>query len=65
MIIFHEPGTSEITAKKCLKNLKVNPFLANILVLDHLKTPENQSFSGVFRGYKMSPLARNGLNENS
>ena len=60
MIIFHEPGTSEITAKKCLKNLKVN-----ILVLDHLKTPENQSFSGVFRGYKMSPLARNGLNENS
>ena len=26
-----------------------------------LKTPENQGFSGVFREYKMGPLARNGL----
>ena len=26
-----------------------------------LKTPENQRFSGVFRGYKMGTLARNGL----
>ena len=26
-----------------------------------LKTPENQRFSGVFRGYKMRTLAKNGL----
>ena len=26
-----------------------------------MKTPENQKFSGVFRGYKMGTLARNGL----
>lgn len=28
--------------------------------LHPLKTPENQRFSGVFRGYKMGALARNG-----
>ena len=26
-----------------------------------MKTPENQGFSGVFRGYKMEALKRNGL----
>ena len=26
-----------------------------------LKTPENQRYSGVFRGYKIGILARNGL----
>ena len=26
-----------------------------------LKTPENKTFSGVFRGYEMETLARNGL----
>ena len=26
-----------------------------------LKTPKNQRFSGVFRGYKKGTLARNGL----
>ena len=39
----------------------VNPFLANATLLYPLKTPENLSFSGVFRGYKMRTLARNGL----
>ena len=39
-----------------------NPFLANVPILYPLKTPENQRFSGVFRGYKMGTLARNGLN---
>ena len=38
-----------------------NPFLANVPILYPLKTPENQKFSGVFRGYKMETLARNGL----
>ena len=39
----------------------LNPFLANIPILYPLKTPENQRLSGVFRGYKMQTLARNGL----
>ena len=29
-----------------------------------LKTPENQRFAAVFRGYKMGTLARNGLKIN-
>ena len=37
-----------------------NPFLANVPILYPLKTPQNQGFSGVFRGYKMGTLARNG-----
>ena len=36
----------------------LNPFLANVPILYPLKTPENQKFSGVFRGYKMGTLAR-------
>ena len=44
-------------------NLLINPFLANVPILYHLKTPENLWFSGVFRGYKMGTLARNGLKE--
>ena len=34
-----------------------NPFLANLPILKPLKTTEN----GVFRGYKMGTLTRNGL----
>ena len=41
----------------------LNPFLANVSILYPLKTPENQRFSGVFRGYKMGTLARNGLTQ--
>ena len=41
--------------------LNINLFLANILILCLLKTPENFWFSGVFRGYKMGILARNEL----
>ena len=33
------------------------PFLANVLILYPLKIPENHRFSGVFRAYKMRPLA--------
>ena len=40
-----------------------NPFLANVPILYPLNTPENHRFSGVFRGYKMETLARNGLNK--
>ena len=39
----------------------LNPFLANVPILYPLRTPENFWFSGVFRGYKMGTLARNGL----
>ena len=48
-------------ASKIFVRIVFNPFLANIPILYHLKTPENQRFSGVFRGYKMETLARNGL----
>ena len=40
---------------------KLNPFLANVPFFYLLKTPENLWFSGVFRGYKIGTLARNGL----
>ena len=46
---------------KKLMKVDFNPFLANVPILYPLKTPENQRFSGVFRGYKMGKLARNGL----
>ena len=39
----------------------INPFLANVPILHALKTPENQRFSGVFRGCKMGTLVKNGL----
>ena len=41
--------------------VSVNPFPANVPILHSLKTTENQRFSGIFRGYKMGILARNGL----
>ena len=43
------------------KVIFLHPFLANVPTLYPLKTPENQRFSGVLRGYKMGTLARNGL----
>ena len=46
---------------KCMIPYQLNPFLANVPTLHPLKTPENQSFSDVFRGYKMGTLFRNGL----
>ena len=39
----------------------LNPFHANVPILYPLKTPENQRFSHVFKGYKMETLARNSL----
>ena len=39
----------------------INPFLANVPILYPLRTPENQSFSGVFRGHKIGTLVRIGL----
>ena len=34
--------------------------MANVPILYPLKTPENLWFSGVFRGYKIETLAKNG-----
>ena len=39
----------------------MKPFLADVPILYPLKTPENQRFSVVFRGYKLGTLARYGL----
>ena len=41
----------------------INPSQANVPILYPLKTPENLCFSGIFRGYKMGTLTRNGLKE--
>ena len=49
--------------KFSLQDLIVNQFLANVPILYSLKTPENFWFYGVFKGYKMGKLARNGLNK--
>ena len=35
----------------------IKSFLTNVLILYPLKTPQNQRFSGVFRGYKIGTLA--------
>ena len=42
--------------------LLFKPFQANVPILHPLKTPRNQSFSSVFRGFKMEALGINCLN---
>ena len=46
-----------------LKKRDIKPFLANVPMLQPLKIPKNQRFSGVFWGYKMGTLNINGLIE--
>ena len=36
-------------------------FLANVIIFYPLKTPEKQSFSGIFSGYKLETMTSNGL----
>ena len=56
------PHTSKIRIKSQEKLMKfINPLPVNVPTLYPLKTPENLWFCGVSRGYKMGPLARNGL----
>ena len=51
--------TKEINDKELpFVDILINPFLANIPILHTLKTPENQSFSDVFRGYKIGTVAK-------
>ena len=40
----------------------INPFLDNVLILYPQKTPENQKFSEILRGYKVGTLSRKELN---
>ena len=46
------------------RKLRINPFLANVPILYPLKTTESSWLSGVFSGYKMGTLARNGVSSN-
>ena len=39
----------------------IKPFRAIVLILYPLKTPEAFWFPGIFKGFKMGALARNGL----
>ena len=49
------------TRKSRLWTALANLFLANVLILYPLKTPENKRFLVVFRGYGMKKVACNGL----
>ena len=55
----------QVLTKNIYNSEKINPFLANAPILYPLKTPENQRFSDVFRGYKLGTLATNGLIQES
>ena len=39
----------------------INLFLTNVSILDPLKILENQKISGVFRGFQIGVLVRNGF----
>ena len=51
----------DIVELQILRSLNINLFLANVPILHPLKTPENLWFFGVFKGYKIGTLVRNGL----
>ena len=44
-----------------IQYLMIKPFLANVPILQQLKTPQNQIFFCVFRVYKIGTMATNGL----
>ena len=54
---------TEVTSNKKPPNISKNfkPLLANVPILNPLKISENLWFSGVFRGYEIGTLGRNGL----
>ena len=54
-------SSMQVLTKNIYNSEKINPFLANVPILHPLKTPENERFSDVFRGYKLGTLATNGL----
>ena len=59
---FKNYRTKTVNRKEFRSRLIVfNTFLAYVPILYTLKTRENLWFSGVFRGYKMGTLVRNGL----
>ena len=46
-----------------ISSLCVNLFMANVGILYLLETTENLWFSGIFRGYKIETLTKNGLSQ--
>ena len=54
-------SSMQVLTKNIYNSEKIDPFLANVPILHPLKTPENERFSDVFRGYKLGTLATNGL----
>ena len=61
-LIFRKIFAYALNARSLTKKLElINLFQINVFILYPMKTPEKQRFSGVFRGYKMGALARNGL----
>ena len=46
--------------KYCAEFIQSNPFLVNVSNLYPLQTPENLWLFGLFAGYKMETLDRNG-----
>ena len=55
------PSLSKFESRTSHLDQTFNPFLVNVPSLYPLKTLENQRFYGVFMGYKLGTLARNGL----
>ena len=55
---------SQLTGFDKIPAFAFNPFLAYVPLLYPLKTQKNRRFFGVFSGYKMGTLARNGLRVN-
>ena len=61
LIIIEEGITGFVQVNETRLRRSLNPFLANVFILYPPKTPENQTFPGVFGGCKMGILATNGL----
>ena len=57
-------GVLKILAEFTRKHQYRSRFLNKATTLDHLETPDNHRFSGVYRVYEMATLARNMLKDN-
>ena len=61
IFLFFISTISFLILKKCIKEPIPDLFLANILILYPKETSGKLQFSGIFRGYEMGILDRNGL----
>ena len=64
MAYYFSKGENQLVSADCesvsflyIAMISVNSFLANVPILYPRKTPENQRFSVVFRGYKMRTVS--------